>query len=223
MDELASPRLRPRGSAGASSSGNARVDTAAASSNAASSASGAASAAAPPTKKRKRRCGPLEVGAREEEYSHITNTNFVLNQTGWRADREEHVRRHELARTAVNVAWESVEVEIDEDGEMHEMEMDADADVETPRRKLGPGLSFARRGAIHLLFANTFGSPPKDSWGGKGGVAALIRRRLDIPSGLCKMVFRTLEDIAACEEAGTVYDASGIKAGRGHKALAGRW
>ena len=133
------------------------------------------------------------------------------------------MRRHELARTAVNAAWESVEVEIDEDGEMHKMEMDADADVETPRRKLGPGLSFARRGAIHLLFANTFGSPPKGSWGGKGGVAALIRRRLDIPSGLCKMVFRTLEDIAACEEAGTVYDASGIKAGRGHKALAGRW
>ena len=91
--------------AGASSSGNARVDTAAASSNAASSASGASSAAAPPAKKRKRRCGPLEVGAREEEFSHITNTNFVLKQTGWRADREEHVRRHELARTAVNVAW----------------------------------------------------------------------------------------------------------------------
>jgi len=106
MDELASPRLRPRRSADASyPSKNARIDTAAASSNAASSASGATSAAAPPDKQRRRRCGPLGVGAREEEYSHITNTNFVLNQTGWRADREEHVRRHELARTAVNVAW----------------------------------------------------------------------------------------------------------------------
>ena len=78
---------------------------------------------------------------------------------------------------------------------MHEMDMDADTD--TPRRKLGPGLSFARRGAIHLLFANTFGSPPEDSWGGKGGVAALIRRRLDIPSDSYRMIFRTLKVMRA--------------------------
>ena len=98
-------------------------------------------------------------------------------------------------------------------------EMDTDADTETPQRKLGPGLSFARRGAIDLLVTNTFGSPLRDSWGGKGGVAALIRRRLDISSGSYKMVFRTPKDIAACEEAGTVYVANGIKAGRGRKAL----
>ena len=153
----------------------------------------------------------------QEKHLPVTHTNFVLNETGWRADREEHVRRHELGRTASNASWESIDVEIDEDGEMHEM--DTDADTETPRRKLGPGLSFARRGAIHLLFANTFGSPPEDSWGGKGGVAALIRRRLDIPSDSYHMVFRTLEDIAACEKANTVYDPSGIEPGRGRKAL----
>lgn len=222
MDELASPRLRPRGSAcAAASSRNARVDTAAASSNAASSASGATSAAAPPDNKRRRRCNPLGVSAYQEKHLPVTHTNFMLNETGWRADREELVRRHDLGRTASNASWESIDVEIDEDGEMHEM--DADMDTETPRRKLGPGLSFARRGDIHLLFVNTFGSPPEDSWGGRDGVAALIRHRLDIPSDSYRMVFRALEDIAACEKANTVYDPSGDAAFSGRKALVSRF
>ena len=218
MDELASPRLRPRSSAGAAaSSQNARVDTAAASSSAANSASGAMSAAAPPDNKRRRRCNPLGVSAYQEKHLPATHTNFMLNETGWRADREEHVRRHDLGRTAVSASRVSIDVEIDEDGEMHEM--DADMDTETPRRKLGPGLSFARRGAIHRLFVNTFGSPPEDSWGGRDGVAALIRHRLDIPPDSYRMVFRALEDIAACEKANAVYDPSGDAAFSGRKAL----
>lgn len=93
------------------------------------------------------------------------------------------------------------------------------------RRDASSARDCRSRGAaiFTCLFVNTFGSPPEDSWGGRDGVAALIRHRLDIPSDSYRMVFRALEDIAACEKANTVYDPSGDAAFSGRKALVSRF
>ncbi len=113
-------------------------------------------------------------------------------------------------------ARELLDVEIDLDGTMFELEKD---EHDGPKRLGGGVLSSSRRGVIHLLFSSIFSSPPEHSWKRTGGVAALIRHRLNIPDDSNRMVIKVICDIAGCAERGLAYDGSKIEPGRGRKTL----
>ena len=88
----------------------------------------------------------------------------------------------------------------------------------------GPGLSTARRDAIHYYYAVVLGSPPPededgaDLWGGVGGVNAEIRAQLWIPDGSSALVKDVLEDCWEAHQTGEKYDADGRLRMRGRKA-----
>jgi len=89
----------------------------------------------------------------------------------------------------------------------------------------GPGLSTARRDAIHYYYSVVLGSPPPedengaDLWGGVGGVNAEIRAQLWIPEGSSAIVKGVLEDCWEAHQTGEAYDADGRLRMRGRKAI----
>jgi len=88
----------------------------------------------------------------------------------------------------------------------------------------GPGLSTARRNAVHYFYAVVLGSPPPvdengaDLWGGVGGVNAEIRAQLWIPEGSSAIVTSVLKDCWEAHQTGEKYDADGRLRMRGRKA-----
>jgi hypothetical protein len=74
-------------------------------------------------------------------------------------------------------------------------------------QKLGESMLASRRCTIAFFFEHTYGAPPEEEWGGKGGVLHKIMNRVGVPEGSKYLVRNVFEDVTKTRAAGDKYDA----------------
>jgi hypothetical protein len=104
---------------------------------------------------------------RSEYYAGETHTNYVLEQKGVVIDEAKAVERHKKAKAAA--AASHTTFDIDDEGDMFE--------YDETNQKPGEGMAASRRCTIAFFFEHTYGAPPEEEWGGKGGVLHKIMNR----------------------------------------------